>query len=323
MFNRKIPLTMKAITPLHVGCGNELGWVDLPIQREKHTGYPKIEASGLKGCFREAFESLAESEEDVEKIHILFGYDADSTNQFFKDGKMETAEGIKAKFTEKDRDKFAGAIGFLDARILLFPVKSAKNIFAYVTCPDVLNGFRSFLIDIIGIDSDVKIPSLKDTAIFSTEMAINGKVILEDYTLQGSSDGLDQMIKWLKPYLSSEAEGTTTDLNQQLVIVPNDVFRDFVTLHTEVITRTKIDNQTGTVKDGALFSEEYLPKESILYTGVLFSNINFNTKENPNPEYAKSVEKNFKTEMSKHKTIQIGGNATLGKGFVRIHTKWE
>ena len=28
-------------TPLHMGTGTELGVVDLPIQREKHTGFPK------------------------------------------------------------------------------------------------------------------------------------------------------------------------------------------------------------------------------------------------------------------------------------------
>ena len=48
-------------------------------------------------------------------------------------------------------------------------------------------------------------------------------------------------------------------LSEKLVILHDDDFRDFVALSTEVITRNKIDNETGTVAEGQLFTEEYLP----------------------------------------------------------------
>ena len=38
-----------AHTPIHAGSGSETGIVDLPIQRERHTAYPKIEGSSMKG----------------------------------------------------------------------------------------------------------------------------------------------------------------------------------------------------------------------------------------------------------------------------------
>ena len=59
MYKIARPLFFRCITPMHVGCGSDLGIVDLPIQREKHTGYPKIESSGIKGCIREDFEAVA------------------------------------------------------------------------------------------------------------------------------------------------------------------------------------------------------------------------------------------------------------------------
>ncbi len=46
----------------------------------------------------------------------------------------------------------------------------------------------------------------------------------------------------------------------------HDDFKNFVKMFTEVITRTKIDNIKGTVKDGALFTEEYLPAETVMYS---------------------------------------------------------
>ena len=63
MFKQAKPLFLIVETPLHAGSGSDLGIVDLPIQREKHTDYPKIEASGLKGSIREIFS--AEGDESV------------------------------------------------------------------------------------------------------------------------------------------------------------------------------------------------------------------------------------------------------------------
>lgn len=36
-------------TPLHVGCGSSVGAVDQPVVRERHTGYPVIPGSAIKG----------------------------------------------------------------------------------------------------------------------------------------------------------------------------------------------------------------------------------------------------------------------------------
>ena len=49
MFKSAKPLFLIVETSLHAGSGSDLGIVDLPIQREKHTNYPKVEASGIKG----------------------------------------------------------------------------------------------------------------------------------------------------------------------------------------------------------------------------------------------------------------------------------
>jgi CRISPR-associated protein Cmr4 len=57
MFDRAAMLFLYTETPLHAGSGTSLGIVDLPIQRERTTGYPMIQASGLKGCLRDAVDS--------------------------------------------------------------------------------------------------------------------------------------------------------------------------------------------------------------------------------------------------------------------------
>jgi CRISPR type III-B/RAMP module RAMP protein Cmr4 len=52
MFQAACMLYVYAETPLHAGSGRGLGGVDLPIQRERVTGYPIVQASSLKGKLR-------------------------------------------------------------------------------------------------------------------------------------------------------------------------------------------------------------------------------------------------------------------------------
>ena len=62
------PFFIKVITPLHAGSGSDLGVVDLPIQREAHTAFPKIEGSSLKGAIRSDFADR-NGEEKAEAIY--------------------------------------------------------------------------------------------------------------------------------------------------------------------------------------------------------------------------------------------------------------
>lgn len=52
MFEAKSILYIYTETSLHAGSGRGLAAVDLPIQRERVTGYPMVQASGIKGRLR-------------------------------------------------------------------------------------------------------------------------------------------------------------------------------------------------------------------------------------------------------------------------------
>ena len=271
---------IKAITPLHVGSGRDLGVVDLPIQREAHTGFPKIEASSLKGAIRSAFTQ----ENDEIEAEKIFG----------------TGDN-------------AGELGFSDARILFFPVKSVKGVYAYITCPMVLNKFceDKTLIKYEKLNNGFIIPKIdnlddnKCIILENKKIVINNKhVILEEYSFEIEEMNSEEFIKI--PNLNINKE--------RIVIVSDDNFAHFVKNSTEVITRIKIDNTTGTVQTGGLFTEEYLPAESILYS---ISITNKPYKPN-NIELFKSEKDvlDFFSEIPN--VIQIGGNSTLGKGIVEI-----
>ena len=317
MFKQANPLFLILETPLHAGSGSDLGIVDLPIQREKHTDYPKIEASGLKGSIRAIFETQAKS------------------------GKINKDEFIFV-FGPEQGDLHAGALGFTDARLLLFPVKSVKGVFAWITCPAVLERFKHDLsICEPSIDFVENLPGADTVPNDNSGLLIKDKkIVLEEYTFSVNTDDNCKVVaKWIAKNVLPPNEPNDTSYNywrekmkKDIVVLRDDDFRDFVMLSTEVIARTKIDSNTGTVdkKIGGLWYEEYLPTDSILYSLALTTPLfvderkkkgtRFEIDDQPpekNTKEAKEVIKFFIDGLPD--IIQIGGNATVGKGIVRTH----
>jgi CRISPR-associated protein Cmr4 len=360
MYKQAKPFFMIVQTPLHAGSGQDLGIVDQPIQRERHTSFPKIEGSSLKGAIREVFEEyLIEEKNGNGKTKYKLIEKADGPTKklkdaFEKDGlKFNNAwmekdkngqekqkedkekrelnkfnEAISLSFGPEDGDAHAGALGFTDARLLLFPVKSMKGVFAYITCPYVLERFKEDLILCFGKEAikDITCESVINGQCYvsSNDLQVgNSNIILEEYTfkVQNGTDNTQKLAKHLKEKISVK------DIEKKLVILSNDDFKDFVNLSTEVITRTKINPETGTVQSGALFTEEYLPAESILYSLALTTPIFIKEEDKKDcifKKNGKSEEENVMKffELGLPDVMQIGGNATIGKGIVRT-AKWN
>jgi len=363
MYNIAKPLFLVCETPLHVGSGDSLGVVDLPIQRERHTSFPKIEGSSLKGALRQAFEDLSVPvQSDPEKKYKLIGsgsgiklreacirLDAEwkkkekdekgvekEVNQTDKKGNVLTRyqEAIALTFgpEEAGGDGHAGALGFSDARLLLFPVKSMKGVFAWVTCPKVLQQFKKDMA-LTGSPYSDELPMEKCAPQGCQLFVKDNKIVLEEYTVDVKKDennhaACTKFGKWLSCNVTDD-NFWKKKMESDIVVLSDEDFTDFVNLSTEVITRTKINNATGTVEQGALFTEEYLPAESVMYSLVLASPI-FQDKDEKKGIFSMSednpcftgceneeskVMKFFETALPE--VIQVGGNATQGKGLVR------
>ncbi|OOP56364.1 MAG: type III-B CRISPR module RAMP protein Cmr4 [Candidatus Brocadia carolinensis] len=324
-------------TPLHCGSGNNIGIVDLPIQRERHTDFPKVEGSSLKGGIREAFEELVDIKDkkavfletpSKEKLKKVF---SSAIEEYWKDkdgnALIKFNEAIFLSFGPEEGSDYAGALGFSDARLLLFPVKSMKGVFAWVTCPQVLERFKNDF-KLCGITLPFEMPKENAASNGCSLFIKDNRIVLEEYTFEITKDSdangnCTKLTEWLSQNLfpAGGSQFWMDKIKKDIVIIPNEEFRDFVTLSTEVITRTKINNETGTVQDGALFDEEYLPSETILYSLALASPVF--KKEDADKGIFKQ---NGKTEEELvmefftnglPEVIQLGGNATIGKGIIR------
>jgi CRISPR-associated protein Cmr4 len=293
MFDRAAILFLYTETPLHAGSGTSLGIVDLPIQRERTTGYPMIQASGLKGCLRDVVS------DDPQKVEIVFGPD-----------------------TRRASDH-AGALSVGDARILLFPVRSLMGVFAWITSQNVLARFkREALMAGLSVSWNPIGPT-DDGSAFVADGSIlkaNGKVVLEEFAFTAQTDNkVKEIANWLKDNalpVGKEYAYWRDTLEKRLVILPENAFQDFVQFSTEVIARVRIDDEKKTVEPGALWTEEHLPSETLLYATLFASKPRL---QNPPSDLQDATAVlRFVQNAIDGKRLQLGGDATVGRGIVKV-----
>jgi CRISPR-associated protein Cmr4 len=303
MYKNVKPIFLKAISGIHAGTGSDLGLVDLPIQRERHSGLPKIESSGVKGCIRDEFKQIIEDKPEAlpkDFVTIAFG-------------------------PEDSGDKHSGSIAFTDARLLLFPVRSAKGVFAYATCPYILNRLKEdFALAGTTINNCPKIEDNKSLVSSEKLIVLKDKVVLEEYTIEAEkSDYAVNLAEMIAGWLKFDSADY---IKNNLIILSDDDFKDFAQNNTEIITRIKINNDTGTVETGALFTEELLPSETVMYSLVMTSKIFIGKDSRETSATVKAAGSDegkylldiITENINKSKYIQIGGDATIGKGLCRV-----
>jgi CRISPR-associated protein Cmr4 len=290
MYKKAALLTFYAETPIHMGSGQSVSYVDLPIQRERHTSFPVLWASGIKGVIR----NLALREwNDKDKVNTIFGPDPE------------------------DASDFASCISITDAKILLYPVRSVRGVFAWITSPFVLKRFKEDL-KAVKIDFKYDIPDVLDEKVCITNdnLKIQEKnlVALEEFVFEAEvKDEAKKLAEKFKAFIPEN--DLTKDLENHLAIVSDNVFKDFVNYAVEIRTRIRIDQAKGTVKERALFSEELVPSESVFYS-LLFIKDSFN----PNSKiYAEKVFSEISDLLTKNSLLQLGGDETIGRGYVRVN----
>lgn len=297
MFSKGHPFFLQALSSVHAGSGSEIGIVDLPIQRERHTDYPKIESSSLKGAIRSTVTETLE---------------ANSASDTYQD----VVNDVFGAIYDEGTNSHAGAIAFADARILLFPVKSMSGIFAYVTSPQVLERFNQDL-RAFGQKNDqpLIVPAMNaedDTKVSSSDVVVRDqRLVLEEYTYNCA---VDQQVQDLSEQLAQLLfEDDKEQLKERLVVLPDNDFRDFTSLSTEVNPRIQIDPGSGTNTN--LFYEENVPPEAIFYSYLFIGNVR--NPKNPNELTPDVIYDLFKKETFMPEVFQLGGNSTLGRGMLR------
>jgi len=294
MFQQQAAVFLYAVSPVHVGAGSAVGVIDNPIQRERHTHHPCFAGSGIKGALRHGFEALGGRKEHIDR---LFGPESQS-------GEL-----------------YAGALSFGDAQLVAFPVRSLRGGYVYATCPQAL-ARAARLLGLVGLKAAWTLPPVNEghCLVMNHALLANGKLHLEAFEYEARvSEPLGAVARDLsaKGLPAGEAyEFFRAKLAQDLVVLSDTDFGYFVEHATLVEPHVRINSETGAADDGGLFYTENLPPESLLLAPLMASA----TRSGKAEERLEAAEVMSQLKAVLHgRVVQIGGDATTGRGLVVAH----
>jgi len=298
MYEQGIFLGLFAETSLHPGTGSTTGIVDLPIQRERHTGFPTIQASGLKGAMREVAEA------------------------YYKENGDNKRDEVDAIFGPEESD-YASSLAIADARILAFPARSLSEVYVWVTCPAVISRLKRDA-NLIGAGYE-ELPDVtveKGKALAVSDCGLGNPLVLEEFSFEldvSKSDDVKKCVSKVMELLPNKGENDAHSavrrkMKKHLIIIGNEDFKYLVNSATQVSARIKLnDKKTTTGGGGNLWYEESLPPDCLFYTLLLATKprVSSGTIRDANDVLAKvrGIVKDY---------IQIAGNETVGMGWCSI-----
>lgn len=268
-------------TILHCGSGQSVGIVDQPIARERASYLPIVPGSTVRGVLK-AHISLKESD----LSQSLFGYDK-------QDGEPS----------------FAGALSITDAHLLLLPVRTVYGILAYATCPFILQRYKK------DQKLDVKVPTpANDQALYpkGNPNHQDNLMVLEDLDLKAQEcEYTQQWAENIAQTLYAKDRPDYSDMSKRIIVLPDTVFSFLAETATEIRTRIRINQETGVVDNGALWTEESLPAESVLWGVFSVDEPRLNDKNG-------DKRPRFNDIINNKPVLQMGGNMGTGNGLVQF-----
>jgi len=290
MFEKQAAVFLYAVSPVHMGAGTATGVIDNPIQRERHTHYPCFAGSGIKGAVRHSFEALGGDKSLIER---LFGPEAGSSQLH------------------------AGAVSFGDAQLVAFPVRSLRGGYVYATCAQALARARR-LLQLTGNRCGWQVPQVAEGRCRLANDALlskGGKLYLEAFEYEADRDDAVAAIgQDLADRALPDDEGYAyfrDKLGSDLVILADTDFGYFAENATLVEPHVRIDPETGTAASTGLFYTENLPPESLLIAPLLASPTRSGQDDLDAGEAMLKIR-----NVIDGKLLQIGGDATTGRGLV-------
>ncbi len=278
-------LSMYAVTPCHAGSGSSTGVVDLPIQRERHTNWPVIQASGMKGAMRAHFERYKESIQERPEV-----------DQF---------KNITDLVFGSEKQEHAGSLSVGDVKILAYPMRSNISPFVWITCPAVLTRLNRDLM-LAGkepLNFEAAQNLTPDNSLWISGLfKVGQRILLEDMEVVATAQ------------LEIVCADTYFQGIDRLLIVQDEVFGYGVTHCTSVMAQIKIDQATGTTAKSSLRYQEELPADTLMYCTIFWGDSRDVKESLKAAAIRQYVEKDV---IGDH--LQVGGGETLGRGIFSLN----
>ena len=278
----------RALDPIHIGAGGyRLGRVDNTIVRDPATDVPKIPGTSIAGVVRTFAEIVKEEDKKKEE------------KQKFRDVDIESVFGSKPGENKTEK----GILQFYDGQIILFPVSSIQGT-VWITTKELLGYWFGEIKDKNG--ENIKIPDEIGNEAYAikgidTNKPLNlGWLLLEVENVENGKEILLplEMDKWAK----------------RMVVVSDKLFSHIVNDNLEVRTSVRINPETGTAAEGALFAYEAIPRGAVLGFEIGVDNALAKQKDIDTDV----VDKIISAVSPYLRNLGIGGMGTRGFGRLEI-----
>jgi CRISPR-associated protein Cmr4 len=268
-------LFLQTLTSLHSGAPAPTPLLT-PFLREEDTAWPRLAHSTLRGALRRHM-----------RHQLQAGLEAPA------DWKQAADQDpvLRQLFGAADQVE-PGILELSDARLLALPVRSARGIFTWVTCPAVLEGLQRSLAA-CELEALPALPELhKDQVACSPEHSAlrDDHLLIEEFVLRRTSDEVEGLTARLQSLFPSITEWT-----QRWALISNEYFGHLVrhVLPLEAFS-------TGAPQ--APHYREFLPAETLMYA----------VASGGQPELMDALADRLPP------LLQVGGQTTAGKGFCSL-----
>jgi CRISPR-associated protein Cmr4 len=249
----------------------------LGIARESHTNIPYVPSSTLRGRLR------ASVVEPIQKVQLFGPELTDLKNKAFTDSyEMQTGKHL----TQLEQ----GDIWIGDASILWMPVPSLSHGVVWVSCPMLLQRWARFNSKTIVIPPE-----------YSTNLGQDKPIYLKDAILK--AEDLSAWPNWhdCMP-TNAESQGV-----KRLLVLPDQHCATLIEMSLWRQVKIKLDS-SKTVDGGFRYEEAISPDTLMYFPWGITSQANGS---------AGRSHQDFQSLISEHSLLQVGGQESLGRGFVQ------
>lgn len=311
-------------TPLHVGAGSSVGAIDQPVIRERHTGFPIIPASSLKGSFADQWPSALTDEKGIATRVTTRTEEEGDKKRTVLEKASETAWLFGSDTTKL---AFAGSLVFAEARVLAFPIRSARGSYAWITCPLMLQRaardgvFSAEVGSQVGTIAEPQDSQEQSLAIFQPDPLGLGEdkkqLVLEEYCFARDAQPFpDRVAASLAALLEDEL---LKSIAHRLVILSNGMMSHFAMTACDVAQHVRISDETGTAEGTGLFNQENVPADTLFYSVLSASRSRVPGGDFKSRSEDDALEE-FASKVTEEKLFQFGGDASTGLGFCSAST---
>lgn len=272
------------LSPLHTGGTTQEGNL-LGIARESHTNLPYVPSSTIRGRLRA-------SETDRIKKVSLFGPDLKDVEdkQFVEDFELQTQKKLKQL---EQGDIWVG-----DGSILWLPVPSLSHGVVWVSCPLLLQRWARLAGGTIA--NKASLPQANSTNL--KDKSKPSPIYLKDAILK-----FDDLKYWDDDFDDFIPKNVRDDI-KNVIVLEDQHCATLIQMSLWRQVKIKLDKHKSV--DGGFRYEEAIPPDTLMYFpwGVT-------SQANGSSQTALA---NFQSLLQKDSILQIGGQESLGRGFVQL-----